>query len=115
MSMELEFDTTGRDVIYTVVPMSNEVFDEIESRAASKLQRRDPAYEYHVEEINQIFAANPKLVGVLERGEITALSESDVEDLVRVIDLHMSSDIMFRKAIYHEGVLSGLRMQKDFN
>jgi len=115
MSMELEFDTSGSDVIYTVVPMSNEIFDEIESRAASKLQRRDPAYEYHVEEINQIFAANPKLVGVLERGEITSLGESDVEDLVRVIGLNMSSDIMFRKAIYHEGVLSGLRMQKDIN
>ena len=101
------------EVLYTVVPMSNEIFDEIETIAARKLRRNDLAYDYCMEGVNQILAGNTKLIGVLERGEITALTEKDVEDLVSVIDLHRSQDLAFRKAIYHEGVLSGMRMQRD--
>ena len=113
MNKKLEFDNTEESVIYTVVPMGYEMFGEIEATVFQKLCKKDPTYDQCTELITQILDVNKKLVGVLERGEIIPLTTEDVEDLVSIINLHMNCDNLMRRAIYHEGVLNGMRMMKE--
>lgn len=113
MSVDFLPEMNMEGAIYTVVPMGYEIFTEIETVVVNKLRKRDPAYDYNVELITQTLAGNKKLIDVMERGTVCELTEADVEALVTVLDLQRNVDNLLRRSIYHEGVLSGMRMMKE--